>query len=113
RSTTPAEYAIIDIYLDSFFERLFIDNILRPQGKMTRDGREFDVFRRQWSAPSQLPIFAEITLPVTEFINLAIPKDLVAIGFDFRLGYAVRAPGCSVEEFVRVILQGQTLWIPE
>ena len=47
-----------------------------------------------------------------ERINLAIPIDLVRQGFDFQIGYAIYAPGCSVEKFVPVMLQGGKLWIP-
>jgi hypothetical protein len=112
-ASTPAEYAIIELYIDTFFERLFVDNVLRHTKNIMRDGREFAVLMRTWSAPNQLPIFAETVMSVTEFMNLAIPKNLIGTGFDFRLGYSIRAPGCSTEKFTRVILQGRTLWIPD
>jgi hypothetical protein len=113
RSATPAEHAVIDIYLDAAFELVFHDSDLTRKGQIARDGREFNVLTRRWSVPQQLPIFAETMLPVSAFMNLAIQSAHVQFGFEFVVGYAIRAPGCTAESFVRMILQNRTLWIPK
>jgi len=42
----------------------------------------------------------------------SIPGDFVERGFEFEIGYAIRAPGFSTEKFVRLILQNGILLIP-
>jgi hypothetical protein len=112
RSSTPAEYAMIDIYLDEFITPVNMA-VMTLREKFTRNGREFNAYTTRWSIPNQLPIFAETMLAVTAPLMLSIASNLLPIGFDFYIGYAIRSPGCSVEEFVHVILQGRTLFIPK
>jgi hypothetical protein len=110
RSNTPAEYAVIDIYLDTFFGDLNTGS-MSPRGLIKHGAREFNAFSRYWRVQNQLPIFAEMTLPV-ETIMFTIRHDLLRHGFDFWIGYAIHAPGFSTEEFAPVILQGGTLFMP-
>jgi hypothetical protein len=112
RSATPAEYASIEIYLDAFFAVEFLSNDLISGGTTERHGRDFSVVRKSWSVRNQLPIFSEMIFYVGT-MNVALPSDLFRIGGELEIGYAIRAPGCSVEEFVKIILQRGTLWIPK
>src|SRR5207244_3995028 len=70
RSTTPAEHAVIDIYLDAAFELAFTHDLTR-KGTVSRDGQNFSLLTRNWSVPQQLPIFAETMFTVGS-INITI-----------------------------------------
>jgi len=112
RSATPAEYASIEIYLDAFFVVKFLSSDLISGGTTTRNERDFSVVRKTWSVHNQLPISSEM-ISYLGTMNVALSSELLRVGGELEIGYAIRAPGCSVNEFVKVVLQNGTLWIPK
>jgi hypothetical protein len=114
RSNTPAQHAIIDIYLDDLFRLQSAGGLGGRREKVTHDGHDLTAYYMRWSVPHDLPIFAETAQRVGEApIMFTIPTQNLHDGMDYYIGYAIQSPGCSVQQFVRVIRQGETLWMPK
>lgn len=102
-SATPAEYALITIYIDSFFTRVWTE--LQATGTTNREGRDVETYALVWSVPPRVPIFAEANQPLPALLNFTVTSRILHGVAEFYIGYAIRSPGCSVEKFVRVIQQ--------
>ena len=115
RSSTPAEYAIITLYVDALLHPMpvHIPSLLRHIGKTKRNGREFLVYQMHWAPALKLPIFAEAMLPLTELgVAFAVQPELRGLG-ELWFGYMIQSPGFVDEKFVQAIMAASDLWIPE
>ena len=111
RSNTPAQHALIKIYLDQWFHPELMQG-LKFGGNTTRDGRGFRFYTVEWCVPPRLPIFAEAMLPITEK-PMMFSIEEGQLGIDFNLGYEIRAPGFTKTDFVHVVQIGGTLFMPK
>jgi hypothetical protein len=112
RSSTPAEYAVIILYVDAFLHPVHSPPSLRHIGNTKLNGQEFLVYQMHWTPP-RLPIFAETMLPIAEGgIAFTVQPELRGVG-ELWFGYKIQSPGFADEKFVRAIMQAWDLWIPE
>jgi len=111
RSREPALYAAITVYVDHLFTITYGEGLSQNRIVETSDRRKLRILEKNWGVPSQLPIFSEVRLRITDQ-PIVLTMDETALRWpDFYLGYDIRAPGCSAFKIVRVIHQSDTLWI--
>lgn len=104
RSSEPALYAVISIYIDVKFS-VSAHNGFLYSGKGELDGYEFNIYHRNWGVPGQLPIFCESPFSLFEQPFLfSINKEFLSLP-EFRIGYSIRSPGFSSTKLIRIFQQ--------
>ena len=84
-SATPAEYAVIMIYLDDFFAPVFWAE-LEPQRRITHQGRDFKGYRLIWGVPHRLLSSPRRTYPLPRLLNFTVTSRMVHEVREFYLG---------------------------
>lgn len=109
-SSQPAYYSIFRLYVDC---RLGLIN----SGSFDSGGKallnmtlETNVYSKKIGIPGSFPLFKEMTFLLSEpSFSFYIPKELIEANINFLIGYEFITPGCHVQQFGRMSLEGHVL----